>query len=46
MKIRLANRIDENGLKLFNGNYEDGDDVQGEDAILVMSASLQDRKHV
>ena len=42
MKIRLANRIDENGLKLFNGNYEYGEDVQNEDAILVRSASLHD----
>ena len=40
MKIRLANRIDENGLKLFNDNYEYSEELTNEDAILVRSANL------
>ncbi|MBR0461917.1 MAG: phosphoglycerate dehydrogenase [Erysipelotrichaceae bacterium] len=42
MKVRLANRIDENGLKLFGETYEYGEDLKDEDAILVRSASLHD----
>lgn len=42
MKIRLANRIDENGLNLFDDSYEYCEDMTQEDAILVRSASLHD----
>lgn len=42
MKIKLANRIDENGLKLFTDNYEYGEDITNEDGILVRSAALHD----
>ena len=42
MKIRLANRIDENGLNLFDNSYEYCEDMTQEDAILVRSASLHD----
>ena len=42
MKIRLANRIDENGLKLFSDRYEYSEDMKDEDGILVRSASLLD----
>ena len=44
MKIRLANRIDENGLKLFPENYEIGEDIADEDGLLVRSASLLDEQ--
>ncbi len=44
MKIRLANRIDENGLKLFPENYEIGEDITDEDGLLVRSASLLDEQ--
>lgn len=44
MKIRLANRIDENGLKLFSDKYEVGEDVKDEDGILVRSANLLEEK--
>jgi len=39
-KIRLANRIDENGLKLFSENYCCVEEKGDEDAILVRSANL------
>ena len=42
MKIRLANRIDENGLKLFDEKYEYGEEIENEDGILVRSANLLD----
>jgi len=44
MKIRLANRIDENGLRLFPENYEIGEDITDEDGLLVRSASLLDEQ--
>ena len=44
MKIRLANRIDENGLKLFSDKYEVDEDVKDEDGILVRSANLLEEK--
>ena len=40
MKIRLANRIDENGLELFDEKYDYCENMEDEDAILVRSASL------
>ena len=39
-KIRLANRIDENGLKLFSDEYSCAEEVKDPDGILVRSASL------
>ena len=42
MKIRLANRIDESGLDLFDDSYEYCENMTDEDAILVRSASLHD----
>lgn len=42
MKIKLANRIDENGLELFDDRYEYNEEMTDEDAILVRSASLHD----
>ena len=42
MKIKLANRIDEKGLELFDDFYEYCENLNGEDAILVRSASLHD----
>ena len=41
-KIRLANRIDENGLKQFSADYVYGEDINNEDGLLVRSASLHD----
>ena len=40
--IRCMNKIDPNGLKLLDGRYEYGEDVTGEDGILVRSQSLHD----
>ena len=42
MKIRLANRIDENGLELFDDSYDYCENMTEEDAILVRSANLLD----
>ncbi len=42
MKIRLANRIDEKGLDLFDDTYDYCENMENEDAILVRSASLHD----
>lgn len=42
MKIRLANRIDENGLELFDDKYDYCENMENEDGILVRSASLLD----
>ena len=42
MKIRLANRIDENGLQLFDDKYDYCENMEDEDAILVRSANLLD----
>lgn len=44
MRIRLVNRIDENGLKLFPDQYEIGEDLSEEDGLLVRSASLLEEK--
>ncbi|MCR5067110.1 MAG: phosphoglycerate dehydrogenase [Erysipelotrichaceae bacterium] len=41
-KIRLANRIDENGLAEFKSDYQYGEDIENEDGILVRSASLHE----
>ena len=41
-KIRLANRIDENGLAEFRSDYQYGEDIENEDGILVRSASLHE----
>ncbi|MBR5048370.1 MAG: phosphoglycerate dehydrogenase [Erysipelotrichaceae bacterium] len=41
-KIRLANRIDENGLAEFSKDYQYGEDITEEDGILVRSASLHE----
>ena len=43
-KILCANRIDENGLKMFSADYEYGEGVKDPDGILVRSASLLDRE--
>ncbi|MBQ6217964.1 MAG: phosphoglycerate dehydrogenase [Erysipelotrichaceae bacterium] len=42
MKIKLANKIDEKGLELFDDSYDYCPDMENEDAILVRSASLHD----
>lgn len=42
MKIRLANRIDEKGLALFDDSYQYCEEMEHEDAILVRSASLHE----
>ncbi len=42
MRIKLANRIDEKGLDLFDDSYEYCENMNEEDAILVRSASLHD----
>ncbi len=42
MKIRLANRIAESGLELFDDSYEYCENMTEEDGILVRSASLHD----
>ena len=42
MKIKLANKIDEKGLELFDDSYDYCPDRENEDAILVRSASLHD----
>ena len=42
MKIRLANRIDEKGLELFDDSYDYCEEMENEDAILVRSASLHE----
>ncbi len=42
MKIKLANRIDEKGLDLFDDSYEYSENMSKEDAILVRSASLHE----
>ena len=44
MKIRLANRIDENGLALFDDKYDYCENMENEDGILVRSASLLETK--
>lgn len=41
-KIKLYNKIATKGLDLFSDEYEYGEDITGEDGILVRSAKLQD----
>ncbi|MBQ6655027.1 MAG: phosphoglycerate dehydrogenase [Erysipelotrichaceae bacterium] len=41
-KIKLANRIDENGLAEFGKDYQYGEDITDEDGILVRSAALHE----
>ena len=40
MKIRLANRIAEEGLDLFDEKYQYGEEIKDEDGILVRSGDL------
>ncbi|MBQ1378733.1 MAG: 3-phosphoglycerate dehydrogenase, partial [Erysipelotrichaceae bacterium] len=42
MKIKLANKIDSQGLELFDDTYVYGEDIENEDAILLRSASLHE----
>ena len=41
-KIKTLNKISEQGLEIFDDNYEVGDDLEHEDGILVRSAKLHD----
>lgn len=41
-KIKLYNKLAKKGLALFADEYEVGEDVEGEDGILVRSAKLHD----
>ncbi len=41
-KIKLMNKISEQGLEIFDESYEYGEDVENEEGILVRSASLHD----
>ena len=42
MKIKLANRIDEEGLELLTDKYQYGEDIENEEGMLVRSAKLHD----
>ena len=41
-KIKTLNKISEQGLEIFDDNYEVGDNLEHEDGILVRSAKLHD----
>ncbi|NBK97407.1 MAG: 3-phosphoglycerate dehydrogenase [Erysipelotrichia bacterium] len=41
-KIKLYNKISPKGLNLFSDEYEYGEEITGEDAIIVRSAKLHD----
>lgn len=42
MKIKLYNKIAKKGLDLFSDEYEVGEEITGEDGIIVRSAKLHD----